>query len=527
MIKYIAFTYNKHLYATCYGIDPFAAERCPFNNIFDPASAGRGEMRCFTSLVGGDEYSLPRLQDVEVTVADTVAKFIAGKGWIEVGGIRYDVTFDSNSIKCIGPDGIDVNTENPIQKEEDVITEEVTTEETVAVEEVEIVSESAEATTEEIPAEKVEDETPTEEAETSVEEVETQDASLKSLVKKLDIPDISLDFTETPNDTVGYSEAEATFVEYAPEMASSESEEDSVITVPYEGIEDVVVPVDETGEDIISVQEVATEELVEETVTEPELGVADDFMNPPEYEERAKKPSGLTVGNEINSREPVRGKIVLGGSNVSQGIQFGTFKPRSAEAHEKPTLQRKTYTVTGRPVTTQMYERQPVQLPVDAPVPSAAFAQAVAKSEEQLVESWREQVKPDLTQRWDKPAISKEEKLPVEDVVMEPINDSEQRELDKRCFLESVSADVARVIEQIPLHIVGPIAEFTTNPVNVRRLTNESDAYCIDNRWHKAGKWYCIDVVNDTARYFFNSKLNVSIQIPQAILKEWLRIVNG
>ena len=132
MIKYISFTYNKHIYATCYGIDPFAAAKCPYANIFDPSAAGRGELRCFTSLVGGNEYTLPRLQDVEITVADTVAKFMAGKGWTEVAGVRYNIVFDSNGIQCFDPNGVDINaviveTDTAVPEEKTDVKEEPTT----------------------------------------------------------------------------------------------------------------------------------------------------------------------------------------------------------------------------------------------------------------------------------------------------------------------------------------------------------------------------------------------------------------
>lgn len=526
MIKYITFTYNKHLYATCYGIDPFAAERCPYNNIFDPAAAGRGEMRCFSSLVGGDEYSLPRLQEAEITVADPVAKFLAGKGWIEVAGVRYDVTFDSNNIQCINPEGVDVNSE-------ETITESRSTEE-ANVEYVTIPKEIEEIVVvpDEDPMEKKDWVAPTfeevpESAETGeisevatvkeTSEVETpvinteahKGTTLKEAITESSIDlvkPVSLDYDAVPEETVSYSAADANFT-HMIEIVSTEEPKELVDDVPPQIIEEVKALAEKNPAGIVT-------------------GVAEDFMNPPVEEPVVHKPTGIGFSGDVIQREPVHVGIQLGTTTSSAGIEFGTFKPRVVEP--KPVhVQRKTYTVTGRPVQTQMYEPVLVQPIADVPVPSQAFAQAVAKSETELMESWREQAPADMCQRWDKPAISKEEKAPVIEEVPVVTDDFEKREYDKKAFLISVSADIARVIEKIPLSIIGPIAEFTTNPVNTRRLTNESDAYCIDNRWHKAGKWYCIDVVNDTARYFFNSRLNISIQIPQATLKEWLRVVNG
>lgn len=571
MIKYIAFTYDKHLYATCYGIDPFAAERCPFANIFDPAAAGRGEMRCFTSLVGGDEYSLPRLQETEIVVADKVAKFLSGKGWIEVAGIRYNVIFDSNGIQCINPDGVDVNIETPAPEVDEEPTEPTNDiiDTAICSEEKEPVTVATAPVAEPVPEPVIETpvvepvpvadlepvvdtpgvvDTPVVESapedaiaqESTVEPVSAGEPEPKKEWEAPVIEEVSVqkkDFVtpELIEVTPQNDQLTAFAMSHSPETPSLK-ELDAEIDTPSVDVdfEKNSSPVEEPIELVDTcpttlkdmVEAVANAEPTQFVVGEVS-GASEDFMNKPEEEPVVSRPSGIGFSGSSRRRSGLKCGLSIGAQSTLSGVQFGTFEPRKVEPKLPPSGPRRTYTVTGRP-TSSVYGRNQNVLSGQetTPIPSPAFAEAVAKSEDQLMESWREQAKPDLTQRWDNSTLMKEEKSIL--VEPEPIVDEHARlEQDKANFKESLSADVRRVIDEIPLSIVGPIAEFTTNPVNVRRLTNESDAYCIDNRWHKAGKWYCIDVVNETARYFFNSKLNVSIQIPHAILKGWLRVVHG
>lgn len=91
----------------------------------------------------------------------------------------------------------------------------------------------------------------------------------------------------------------------------------------------------------------------------------------------------------------------------------------------------------------------------------------------------------------------------------------------KQAVRKTLSDDVNAIIGDIPEEMLGDIVEFTSYPVNVERLSSERDMFCIDQRWHRQGKWYCIDVIPNTSRYFFNSRKNVSIEISIATLRAW------
>ena len=149
---------------------------------------------------------------------------------------------------------------------------------------------------------------------------------------------------------------------------------------------------------------------------------------------------------------------------------------------------------------------------------------AVEVSADKLMKSWSKQAEPDMTKRWEEPPkepFPTVEPITEETAVTEIGDDLEQK---KNEFLQYVDEPVKSILPTIPISLVGNIPEFTTNAVNTKALAEQMDNYCIDNRWHKSGKWYCIDVVNERARYFFNSRQNVSIQIPMSVLREWSKL---
>lgn len=138
----------------------------------------------------------------------------------------------------------------------------------------------------------------------------------------------------------------------------------------------------------------------------------------------------------------------------------------------------------------------------------------------ELMERWKHSAPPDTLKKWDQPEVLVE--APVDTVAEEVVDTKALKESLRATYSEEVN----EVIGQIPHQILGNISEFTTNSIDTKRLEVEGDIYCIDNRWHKCGKWYCIDVVQNKARYFYNSRLNVSIEIPLTICKEWLAVVS-
>ena len=95
----------------------------------------------------------------------------------------------------------------------------------------------------------------------------------------------------------------------------------------------------------------------------------------------------------------------------------------------------------------------------------------------------------------------------------------------KEAVRAKLSPEINKIIGDIPHALLGDITQFTVNRVDTEKLNKLKDIYCIDNNWHHVGSWFCIDVVKESGRYFFNNKLGVSILIPISILKQWKEVV--
>ena len=113
------------------------------------------------------------------------------------------------------------------------------------------------------------------------------------------------------------------------------------------------------------------------------------------------------------------------------------------------------------------------------------------------------------------------EETPVEAVADEAV----PKQKKKEAVRAKLSKEVNEIIGDIPVDCLGPIMEFTSHEVDTHKLDEQGDMFCIDNRWHKQGNWYCIDVVPTASRYFYNAKRSVSMEIPINICKEWLEAI--
>ena len=160
----------------------------------------------------------------------------------------------------------------------------------------------------------------------------------------------------------------------------------------------------------------------------------------------------------------------------------------------------------------------------------------VLSEEEQLMAKWQEKKNAQLN-RFEQPIAYERQYEPVDEleasipkpesvVTAEPVmSEADAKKKRKEELRASMSPAVASVIGNIPLECLCSISEFTSRPVDRAALDRDGDMFCIDNRWHRQGKWFCIDVVPNGSRYFFNSRLNVSIEIPVADCKAWYEAV--
>ncbi len=89
-------------------------------------------------------------------------------------------------------------------------------------------------------------------------------------------------------------------------------------------------------------------------------------------------------------------------------------------------------------------------------------------------------------------------------------------------ILQSLDPAIANILPDVPISILQSITEFTLKPVDVELLQQRGHVYCIDNRWHKCGTWFCIDYVDEAVRYFYETKQGIIFTLPFNICKDWV-----
>lgn len=281
-------------------------------------------------------------------------------------------------------------------------------------------------------------------------------------------------------------------------------------------------PVDNTTE--TKHKEVTVTESIE---VKPKL-IKDDFMNKPVKDDVIKK-AGIHFGtpNASNVEGLTPGLVIGGESNNTEGFVLSGV------------MYSKNKSFAARTFSDRLYKRNNKSVAVNKP--STVAAKDTEKQEEKRLVIGKK------IPLQDNSIISEE--VPVKDKAIsnsEPIAETTVKEnmeeygvrseavktdtVDNKALKEKLrsefSPEVNEVIGKIPLEILGALAEFTMNPIDTETLNRNGELYCIDNRWHKCGKWYCIDVVNNASRYFFNSKINVNIEIPIKNCKDWLNAIS-
>lgn len=277
----------------------------------------------------------------------------------------------------------------------------------------------------------------------------------------------------------------------------------------------------ETGDDSVADESVEAEDEEEvvrpSEVVIPQPTVEMKSSNSISFGPRKTVPSGVTFGTK---------------ETKGAGIAFGVGIP-PLNATDRINARQRQKSITGRPIVIQRpVEQQPLSFLQRRPDSEIEKAPYDVSAEEQavLMNKWKEEKQKETRERWQmdvpSPVIAEvpasEVSVPV---VTEPTKDRDALKAEVR---KDLSPEVNDVIGNIPIELLRTITEFTSRDVDTQRLLLESDNYCIDNRWHKQGKWFCIDVVahSPATRYFFNSKLNVSIEIPIEVCKNWLNAIS-
>ena len=275
-------------------------------------------------------------------------------------------------------------------------------------------------------------------------------------------------------------------------------------------------------------------EPVHEEVSTP---VAEGFMNKPiedkpveNFSEHTDKRKFTGVGMTIGSLKGTPSNLVLGHTrrNVSGITLNGNMpEPNTTEDYRSRALK--------RPFNRTFMQEEAQSRAPWRPRPIRQ-QEPVLSEEEQLMAKWQEKKNAQLN-RFEQPVTYERQYEPVDEleasipkqesvVTAEPVmSEADAKKKRKEELRASMSPAVAAVIGNIPLECLCSISEFTSRPVDKAALDRDGDMFCIDNRWHRQGKWFCIDVVSNGSRYFFNSRLNVSIEIPVADCKAWYEAV--
>lgn len=265
--------------------------------------------------------------------------------------------------------------------------------------------------------------------------------------------------------------------------------------------------------------------------------VSEGFMNKPvadkpveNFSEPTDKRKFTGVGMTIGSLKGTPSNLVLGHTrrNVSGITLNGNMpEPNTTEDYRSRALKRPFNR------TFMQEEVQPRAPWRPRPIRQQ---EPVLSEEEQLMAKWQEKKNAQLN-RFEQPVSYERQYEPVDEleasipkqesvVTAEPVmSEADAKKKRKEELRASMSPAVASVIGNIPLECLCSISEFTSRPVDKAALDRDGDMFCIDNRWHRQGKWFCIDVVSNASRYFFNSRLNVSIEIPVADCKAWYEAV--
>lgn len=267
---------------------------------------------------------------------------------------------------------------------------------------------------------------------------------------------------------------------------------------------------------------------------EPEpVAPVQDFMNAPEEvtEEvhgKVFKRVGLTLGRPIG--EPTNLVIGSAGGLRGFGAHIGGTMPAPNVTDDFRTRQlRRSY---GRPQ--QIVEPRPRydQFTVHASVKEEPVP---VSEEDQLMQRWRE--KSIKANRYEQPQAPTAPTAPtdaLEEAVQEQMTsetptpreeDVDERAQRKAAARADMPEEVAKIIGDIPIDCLATISEFTNREVDEAKLRKEKDMYCVDNRWHRQGSWFCIDVVSHAARYFYNSKRDIAIEISIKDCRAWYNAI--
>ena len=324
----------------------------------------------------------------------------------------------------------------------------------------------------------------------------------------------------------------------AKEESAPAKEPASVPEEPVRKEESAQAPAPEPAPAPVKEETVKEEPVKEEPVPakeEPKPAPVPEKPAPVESEpDDAPFVYGITFGSGTTKEQPT----LLGNNGPSSSLEIGV-EFTSGSRYTPPHQRRRDF--MGETRTAQPKARYPWQRvediderekakPAEPFVPSGVPAVAPDIVEKDTTDAWQKNTPLDSKEQLQKlnemAPVSTD--TPADIIPTEPVTVSHDASKEvKEAFRSTLTPENNKDIGDIPHSILGPIEAFTTGDIDKSMLEQQGEVYCIDHRWQKCGKWYCIDIVERYARYFYNPKLSVSIEIPTAICKEWLSIVSG
>ena len=255
-----------------------------------------------------------------------------------------------------------------------------------------------------------------------------------------------------------------------------------------------------------------------------------------------KMPEIKTPGLHLGKAGKVEKEIVIGGcSNNISGVTFdGKMYPhntatiiasrspfRKPDAHDRYFGQRPSYKPEqnfDEPLEQRVNKAMKEKMEA-AIEPEMIAEETTEKKNQELMQEWSNTTAPDITRKWDVPQAITEENVSVPEQVIDEPKVLEDMEAVKKQLRAKFSPEVNAVIGMIPHACLDAISEFTSREVDAKLLEDRGNIYCIDNRWFKCGAWFCIDVVPNVSRFFYNHKNKIMIEIPISDCKAWLNAV--
>lgn len=292
---------------------------------------------------------------------------------------------------------------------------------------------------------------------------------------------------------------------------------------------EVVEPEPETEPEPIP--EIVEPQSEEEEVVEPEPIMnkpvdpePEPIMNEPAEHEPVITPTEYAPGKQgIVFRRPKdlqsatnKTGLMIGAPRHKKGFVINGPMPApnfSVDYRYRPLRE---VSVTGRPVHTEFVpvEPEPVQstapIPTPEPIPAPVPKASSFKKHNTFVEMPEPEPEPEPVKEPERKRSS---------------NADDSYKAAKEAVRAKMSPEVNAVIGDIPHAMLGDITPYTTKPIDKNNLETMQDLYCINNGWLNVGNWYCIDVVKESARYFYNSNMGVSIQIDLKTIKQWKEVV--